>query len=208
MPQSNSKVFIVGNDYLVSNMFLRRGWEIVNYIDEKIDLVQFTGGADVDPSYYKEARHPKTRSDPKRDAQEAAIYNEWVGKVLMAGICRGGQFLNVMNGGRMWQDVNNHAIYGTHEAFDTQTGQVFQVTSTHHQMMDPSDMADVWLIAHQATIKQTAVAQFDGKLWPDYEAVVYPYTKCLCFQPHPENVDVNHECQELYFHYLNEMRKI
>jgi hypothetical protein len=25
----------------------------------------------------------------------------------------------------------------------------------------------------------------------------------LCFQPHPEHVGINHECQILYFDYLN-----
>lgn len=202
------KVFIVGNDYSISNMFLRQGWTITDHIDEKIDLIQFTGGEDVDPSYYGEARHPMTRSNPKRDAEEAAVFHEWVGVVNMAGICRGGQLLNVLNGGKMWQHVNHHAVHGTHSATDLRTGQVLQVTSTHHQMMQPSHTADVWLVAEEATTKQTATSQFDGKMWPDYEAVVYPINKCLCFQPHPEYVGVNHECQTLYFDYIKQMKEL
>lgn len=208
MSKEKPTVCVVGHDYTITTMFLRRGWTIVDYIDENIDLIQFTGGEDVDPSYYKEARHPMTRSNPKRDAAEAAVYNEWVGKVYMAGICRRGQFLNVMNGGKMWQHVNHHAVHGTHAATDLRTGQVFQVTSTHHQMMQPSDTADVWLVADEATMKQTAVSQFDGKLWPDYEAIHYPLTKCLCFQPHPEYVAITHECQDLYFDCIKQMKEI
>lgn len=108
----------------------------------------------------------------------------------------------------MWQHVNNHAIASTHEAFDVTSGQTLQVTSTHHQMMDPTDEADVLLTARLATTKQTAVAQFDGLLWPDYEAVFYPKTKSFCFQPHPEYLTVNHECQVYYFNFLNQMREM
>ncbi len=201
-------VYIVGNDYTISTMFLRRGWRLVDYIDEKIDLIQFTGGEDVDPSYYGEARHPMTRSNPKRDAAEAAVFNEWKGKVYMAGICRGGQFLNVMNGGKMWQHVNHHAIMGTHAATDLNTGEVIQVTSTHHQMMSPSETADVWLTASESTEKHTAMATYTGKNFPDYEAIHYPLTRSLCFQPHPEYVNINHPCQNLYFDYLEKMKEI
>lgn len=202
------KVFVVGQDHYVTNMFLRQGWTIVNYIDENIDLIQFTGGEDVDPSYYGEARHPRTYSNPKRDAAEAAIFNEWRGVVNMAGICRGGQFLNVMSGGKMWQHVNNHAISGTHEAFDVASGQSLQVTSTHHQMMSPSDEADVLLTASLASTKQTAIAQFDGFLWPDYEAVYYPNTRSFCFQPHPEYLPIDHDCQAYYFNFLKTMKEM
>lgn len=201
----NKKVFIVGQDNLSESMFIKRGWTPVNYIDENIDLIQFTGGEDVDPSYYKEARHPRTFSNPRRDAAESVIYHEWVGKVPMAGICRGGQFLNVMNGGKMWQHVDHHGLQGTHEATDLRTGEVFRVTSTHHQMMQPGEWADVWLVAKESTVKWTAVASYAGDVEPDYEGIFYPVTNCLCFQPHPEYVSVTHECQELYFDYLGKM---
>ncbi len=203
------KVFIVGRDFGISSMFLRRGWEVVDYVDENIDLIQFTGGEDVDPSYYGEPRHPRTFSNPRRDAEEAAVYNEWVGKVSMAGICRGGQFLNVMNGGSMWQHVNNHAIASTHTAYDYRDKEV-QVTSTHHQMMRARAGAMLLLSAKETTVFEDC----DGPranmehclaptIKPDVEAVVYEDTSCLCFQPHPEYVPINHECQDLYFDYLS-----
>lgn len=196
------KVYIVGNDYGIANMFLQHGWTIVDYIDENIDLIQFTGGEDVDPSYYKEAKHPRTYSNPRRDAAEAAVFNEWKGKVPMAGICRGGQFLNVMNGGKMWQHVNNHAIGGTHDAFCHITETVYAVTSTHHQMMRPARHAKILLTAELATTKETAEEVVEG-LGIDTEAVYYPDTMSLCFQPHPEYVSINHECRNLYFDYLD-----
>jgi len=196
------KVFVVGPDYSIRNMFLRAGWTISTSIDETVNLIQFTGGEDVDPSYYKETKHPKTYSNPRRDAAEAAIFHEWKAKIAMAGICRGGQFLNVMNGGSMWQDVNNHAIGGTHEAFDRVSELPVQVTSTHHQMMIPASHGKVLLTAELATRRETADTIVEG-LDTDTEAVLYLDTNCLCFQPHPEYVNINHECQVLYFKYLD-----
>lgn len=196
------KVHIVGRDYAIANMFLKQGWQVVDYIDDNIDLIQFTGGEDVDPSYYGHTKHPRTYSNPRRDAAEANIYNEWVGGVPMAGICRGGQFLNVMNGGTMFQHVNNHAIAKTHEAFCLITERPIQVTSTHHQMMIPHVSGKVLLTAELATIKETDLTVLEG-VDSDTEAVYYGATQCLCFQPHPEYVSINHECQVLYFEYLN-----
>lgn len=195
------KVYIVGNDYGITKMFMGMGWQIVNYVDQNVSLIQFTGGADVDPSYYGETKHPRTYSDVKRDALEAAVFNEWKGKVPMAGICRGAQFLNVMSGGKMWQHVNNHATGQLHEAYDTQSGEVFMVTSTHHQMMRPASSAKILLTTNICTSRETADTIVEGED-VDVEAVFYKDTMSLCFQPHPEYVSINHPCQRLYFDYV------
>lgn len=200
-----NKVYVVGADYGIVTMFLRRGWEVVNYIDDKISLIQFTGGEDVDPSYYGETRHPRSHTNPVRDAREAAVYNEWVGKVPMAGICRGGQFLNAMNGGRMWQHVDNHGLYGTHEATDLTTGAVVQVTSTHHQMIDPTEEGTILMTARIASFKEAPDYRVTDDLGPDIEAVWYQNTNCLCYQPHPEYCRAGDDTQEIYFNYLAKM---
>jgi len=54
----------------------------------------------------------------------------------MVGICRGSQFLTVMSGGRLFQDVSGHAIMGTH-LIKFKDGSSLGITSTHHQMMNP-----------------------------------------------------------------------
>lgn len=196
------KVYIVGGDYNIATMFVRRGWEVVPYIDESVNLIQFTGGEDVDPSYYQETKHPRTYSNPKRDATEAAVFHEWKGVVPMAGICRGAQFLNVMNGGKMWQHVNNHALGTTHLAYCNLQKAYIEVTSTHHQMMRPAENANVLMVAHRATQRETATALVEG-YEEDIEAVLYTLTHSLCFQPHPEYLPIDHECQDTYFKYLN-----
>ena len=121
----------------------------------------------------------------------------------MAGICRGAQFLNVMNGGKMWQHTVGHAIRGVHEAIDQMSGEEVMVTSTHHQMMIPTNDAIVLMTADCAVFKQGFEVQELGGIKPDIEAVFYPETRCLCYQPHPEYVDIDHSCQTMYFHYLS-----
>lgn len=198
------KVYIVGTDFGISGMYLRRGWTLVNSIDESVSLIQFTGGEDVDPSYYSETKHARTYSNPSRDAAEAGIYNEWVGKLPMAGICRGGQFLNVMNGGKMWQHINNHALSGKHDAYCELTETFYAVTSTHHQMMIPAKHGKLLLHASESTVRESANHTETGK-GVDVEAVFYPDTYCVCFQPHPEYVNINDECQNLFFNYLERL---
>jgi len=198
-----NKVLIVGLDSQISQMFAMNGWEVThNALDDNISLVQFTGGEDVTPSYYGEKAHPATFSNPNRDAREAEIYLEFNGRVPMAGICRGAQFLNVMNGGKMWQHVTGHALRGVHTALDQMTGEEIMVTSTHHQMMIPSTDAIVLLTADCSTFKQGWEVQEVGGTNPDIEAVFYANTNSLCYQPHPEYVDIDHDCQTTYFGYI------
>ena len=61
MTKKPLKVLVVGRD-LSENMFSRRGWKVVNILGgETPDLVQFTGGEDVDPALYKHSKHSSTR---------------------------------------------------------------------------------------------------------------------------------------------------
>ena len=197
------KVLVVGQDFGVVRMFIEQGWEVSqNPLETGFDLIQFCGGEDVDPSYYHESRHPATHSNPSRDAREAGIYHQFLNHVPMAGVCRGAQFLNVMNGGSMWQHVTGHAISHTHPAFCVVDQETIEVTSTHHQMMIPTISAFVLLTASCAGVKQGVDDQELGGIAPDVEAVYYDLTECLCYQPHPEYVGVDHPCRIKYFDYL------
>lgn len=195
------KVLIVGRDFLIHKMFQERGWEVVSKTGEDPDLVQFTGGEDVSPSLYGELPHPATYSNPARDMLESVEFLRYM-DTPKAGICRGGQFLNVMSGGSMWQHVDNHTQ--THYAVGSNIP-VTEVTSTHHQMMRPSELAKVLLVSFPAlsTYKQSAESTTldDGE---DVEVVFYEHTSSLCFQPHPEYVKDDHPCRDLYFNLLEE----
>ena len=210
------KVWIVGNltrgPY--AEMFKERGWQVVDNIDEA-DLIQFTGGEDVSPNLYNELRHPRTSCNPIRDNNEKDIFQWGVANgIPMTGICRGGQFLNVMNGGKMWQDVDGHATGHNHRAFALGHIGWVNVTSTHHQMMRPNTSIEHLVLMTAAeskyrenvgstgtVLKQT---QFDGKYNDDVESVYYPNTGTLCYQPHPEFFGKDAvECRDVYFYFLN-----
>lgn len=188
MHSQTKKVFVVGGDALVTKMFHSRGWHNTADISNA-DLVCFTGGADVSPHLYGEKNRGLSMTDERRDAMDYAAFTKAKGKKKV-GICRGGQFLNVLGGGKMVQHVEGHGIWGTHKVYDTESGEVIDVTSTHHQQIDPVfhiDYGDPELIA---------VAEQDNGI----EVVYYPKDQSLCFQPHPE-YGVK-ECEDYFFSLL------
>lgn len=200
-----SKVYIVGGDHLIEKMFLSRGIESVLYWTEA-NFACFTGGADVTPSLYGE-KNVASHCDWLRDIEEMGEYVDLQGAGLpMVGICRGGQFLNVMNGGKMWQDVNNHAIWGTHklDLFD-EIGHYrdsYEVTSTHHQMMRRGEDGVVIGFAKLATrFAHDGDDEIPGE---DTEIIWYPKTRSLCFQPHPEYNGNKDDTEELFFTLLKQ----
>ena len=67
-----------------------------------------TGGDDVDPALYGEARHPQTEEpDPERDEVERELLAEALELDLpVLAICRGLQLLNVFHGGDLIQHLN------------------------------------------------------------------------------------------------------
>lgn len=72
----------------------------------EVDVVFFDGGADVHPAYYGEQIHEKTVANPVRDWAEHIVFKHyWRTNAVFAGICRGSQFLNVMCGGDLHQDL-------------------------------------------------------------------------------------------------------
>jgi len=198
------KVFIVSSSKQYEDMFLERGFELTKEMQES-DLVQFTGGADVSPSYYGQKRNPRTGVNATRDKEDSRMYNNATYfKIPMVGICRGGQFLNVMNGGKMWQHVDGHAINGTHPIVDAETKKLIcEVSSTHHQMMRPFG-GEVLAVAKESTFLEDDKDRYGCELidHDDVEVVWFPRAKTLCFQPHPEFNGVK-ECRDYYFELLN-----
>lgn len=199
------KVHVLGRGAAYENMFARRGFQLVD-TPEEADLIQFTGGEDVNPALYGELPHYTTQFNRQRDVEESRVFHQYEGKKVMAGICRGGQFLNVMCGGRLFQDVDGHL--GTHMAI-TENGNPIIVTSTHHQMMIPAPDGEVVLVAHEARKAYFMLGDLEceADLNPveDVEAVLYEEKQVLCYQPHPEYLEKNHPCQEYYFTLLEDL---
>lgn len=200
------KVLIVGgNGQGYGRMFMSAGWELVNDIREA-DMVQFTGGEDVTPSLYGEAKHQYTGNSFERDVYEAGYFAiaQRMG-TPMSGICRGGQFLNVMSGGSMYQHVSAHATGRNHDLVDVNTGRAISVSSTHHQMMiagpDGILVATANLGGFKEYVNEHGITERKAQAVNEFdtESVYYPNTQTLCFQPHPEFFQPGHECFEYYF---------
>lgn len=191
-------------------MFLSNGWETCSR-PEHADLICFTGGADVSPMVYGGFIHPRTEANPIRDAE---CYNlaqfAWENQIPMVGICRGAQFLNVMCGGDMFQHVEGHTLGKTHPAWCLEDKEYVNVTSTHHQMMIPGEQGELLLRAKLSSRREYETEEVDDKFTdlPDIEAVYYPKDFVLCYQPHPEFVEKEHECQRKFFRYLQKLFKV
>lgn len=200
----SKRIYVIGGNFAIEKMFEKKGFTNVHNLNDA-EIVCWTGGSDVSPHLYKEEPHPTTRCNFQRDKFEAVCFQKAAErKKILIGICRGGQFLNVMNGGSLWQDVDNHAIAGVHPltyetkiSGTTSLSRIILVTSTHHQMMIPNirDGASVWAWAGLSSRKACGMKDSLGKYrtfaiapghQSDCEIVYYPRTKSLCFQPHPE----------------------
>lgn len=195
-------VYVVSGDSSYHALFTSLGFRIADYAGEA-DVIVFTGGADVTPAYYGHPQHNTTHNDVRRDDREKAIFEDAISrKVPMIGICRGAQFLNVMSGGEMYQDVSKHCM--AHDITDLETGEVVYVSSTHHQMMKPAENS---LLVASSRIGGSR-EWWDGEVFKrdvsdeDIEVVWYSHTKSLCFQPHPEHTGTSYIGMRGYFESL------
>lgn len=199
------RVYVVGGGYQYIRMFHEAGFRGATGVDDA-DIVCFTGGEDVHPSLYGEEVLPRTGSNLSRDEREMLIFADAAAlQKPMVGICRGAQFLNVMNGGKLWQHVDNHATGRRHPVIDFRTGEkIDNMTSTHHQQMREGPNAEIIAVAELSTFKEAAndVLKRDEPSLDDLEVLWYPGTLSLCFQPHPEMYPG--ECREYFIDLVDE----
>lgn len=188
-------VYVIDGDSQICEMFRTEpGYQLVPDL-VAADIVVFPGGADVNPELYGEKAIPETGYDLRTDERHMKAYS-LIGKdQLKVGICRGGQFLNVVSGGKMWQDVTGHGRM--HRMTDFATGEIIEVVSTHHQMMRPGPNGEL-LAAARFQSRHYKNAEYPKGVpigqYPEWEAEViwYKDKNSLCFQPHPEYYSKDH----------------
>ncbi len=193
----------------VSAYLRGEGWERSTLDDA--DVICFNGGADIATTIYGE--RPALRGVPLfqsyRDTNEIEVFERFRNNpsVLKLGICRGAQLLNCLNGGTLWQDVNNHG--SNHNMTILETGHVMKITSTHHQMMRPNYKTAVMIgVSNESTYKLAEGMSYPEAYFDDHgdpEIVYYPDTNSLCIQGHPEYVpgsEFADYCVELALKYL------
>jgi len=213
------KFWLSQQDDLIKDMLIDMGHEYVAK-SKDADFVVFPGGEDVDPEYYGQQEHPNTSTHPNRDVIEKSIYEYAQSNGMKCvGICRGAQFLNVMNGGTLWQDVDGHV--GDHHIYITDSKFNYfaftRVTSTHHQMINTvGEGGNITAIAYESTWKegvgdegeiQGVVPDHDTSTYADIEVVIYPDTGTLCYQPHPEFSDKGSDNRNFFEALLKEILK-
>ncbi|MCW8888173.1 MAG: gamma-glutamyl-gamma-aminobutyrate hydrolase family protein [Gammaproteobacteria bacterium] len=178
-------------------------------LDRHVDLVMFTGGEDVTPAYYGEERHAKTfHTNPERDHIEALIWKQ--AKRLgipCVGICRGAQFLNVMNGGKLIQHVTNHT---SNHDIKTTCGHTIQVSSTHHQMMDPTPEAEIIAWAESLSTEYLGIKDFrpctdENGVVQEPEVVMYHDNMDLCVQFHPEMMAPESQGRKYFYELMKDL---
>lgn len=161
------------------------------------DAFLLWGGTDIHPSFYKETRQrfsgaPAMPSDRDKWEWKAMQYCKAMA-IPIIGVCRGAQFVCAFAGGKLIQHVSGHAN-GNHNVVDQQ-GNIYNVTSSHHQMMDVHGTQHSMLAWSQRPLSNIYYDK-DSKT-PKYiadnlaafrepEIVFFPKIKGLAIQGHPE----------------------
>ncbi len=180
---------------------------------QDFSLVCFTGGEDVSPELY-DHKNLGSHNSPRRDEEEQNVYDvaaKW--KTPMTGICRGSQFLNVMCGGTMVQNLKASHGGSPHQCHTSDSETVedtFEVTSSHHQMSVLGEGGEYLAWSQEAIAIKDCV--YDGNLsqqnclWVQppvpieelrvTEAFAYPDVNIFAVQHHPEWQDINSEAAQ------------
>lgn len=184
------KVYVVGDAKYYANFLT--DVELTDNL-QSAKIVLFTGGEDVDPSLYGKRKHIQTHSNLQRDLYEKEIFGQMRKTQLAVGICRGSQFLCVMNGGILVQHCTDHALFETHPIFNAERNRVYEITSTHHQMQYPFVLPktsyDILYHAEQGASVYGDGISANFIVQNEPEVVVYHrknLPKCIAIQGHPE----------------------
>lgn len=155
------------------------------------DALVVWGGADIHPSLYKDVNtHSGVGDTPSvRDEIEWALMQQAKAQgIPIIGVCRGGQMLCALAGGKLYQHVDNHA--GGRHLVTTDKDESFLVSSLHHQMMNPQGTKHelfAWSPDNRATKYFDARGEHEEtsiKVEPEY--IYFPEIRGHAIQWHPE----------------------
>lgn len=175
-----------------------------------IEALVLTGGGDVDPVLFGEARHTTFHpSEPGRDAAEIALVLEALATDLpLLAICRGLQVLNVALGGSLVQDIPTEVVGALdHRVATSPTtfAHDVQVTagSTLARLLGsgPSAPAVEVNSRHHQSAKRVGAGLVVTAVAPDgvIEALEAPDRAfCVGVQWHPENFVATGEFRQIF----------
>jgi len=185
------------------------------------DGLILTGGVDVHPSLYNGKTiysNSPSSLQLQRDLFEEKIYrHSQLNKLPILGICRGMQLINVLEGGKLIQDLDHHNSRHRKEESDKEHAIVARkdsllsdiagsvsgcVNSAHHQAIDPNNIGDNLIAnAYDDDEKIIEGLEFKNKTGKAF---------MLCVQWHPERMkdkDHNPFSIKIKERFLEEIRK-
>jgi putative glutamine amidotransferase len=173
------------------------------------DGLLLIGGADIDPKYFNQPKHPQTvLVTPDRDKTDFLAFDLAQRRNLpILGICRGGQVINVARGGTLIQHLPDVTALphrttdhdATHEVICennipiTHWPEKFQTNSAHHQAIDK--LGKNLVVLARAT-DNTIEACGDPSL-----------RYCLAVQWHPERILDQPLHKQLFTDFVSACRK-
>lgn len=169
----------------------------------KCDGFILTGGVDVHPDFYNGKpvyNNSPATFQPERDVFEEKIYRySQENKLPVLGICRGMQLINVLEGGKLIQDLDNGNERHRKEALDkeheiaVQEGTLLYkttdivngvVNSAHHQAIDPHTLGRNLVVNAYDDDDTDNINIIEGLEFKDKSDKGF----MLCIQWHPERM--------------------
>jgi hypothetical protein len=152
----------------------------------------------VSPFLYGQKRSKLGReSNYKLDMKETRLFRSFDPDIVKIGIGRGAEFLNVMNGGSLYQKVDGHyggfhmvRVFYDEELSYIKGRRAFMTRTNHYEMMMPSKVLPCIVIgsASNCTFKYIENTKIDvdnqaGMHFSDPEMLYYYDSNSLCIQP-------------------------
>ena len=170
------------------------------------------GGSDIHPSYYGRpvnGSHVSGRPSARDETEYQLILRAVELGIPIIGVCRGAQMLCAVAGGRLAQHVTGHGG-ANHTITDISTGEAYETSSLHHQMMYPYDDDGALLGEIIATCSPRSSqymdlepVEIDRICEAEPEVIWFPKQKGLAIQGHPEFMRATHPFNK-YVHQLLE----
>ena len=175
-------------------------------------LIVFTGGADVEPRKYEEKKGKYTNCDTQRDLVEGTVYLNFRGMVPFLGICRGAQLLTVMEGGALIQHTTGHRNCTHTISKSNGRAEEYTMSGDHHQMMYPFKLKSEFyeILYHSTYFNSDTYLNGDNEEiqlpsnFVEPEIVMYPNSRALAIQGHPEWMGEEHAAVKMTLNLIND----